>query len=104
MLSTEQINEVHRLYWSELWPIRKIERHLRVGWRTIEKYLKTPAQGSMQRTISSWAISPPISACDSTSTTVLSKRVGSNRESPCRIMCIPWIWCCESHTPERWKL
>ena len=35
MLSTEQINDLHRLYWSEHWPIRKIERHLRMGWHTI---------------------------------------------------------------------
>ena len=33
MLTTEQINDLHRLYWSEHWPIRKIERHLRMGWR-----------------------------------------------------------------------
>ena len=45
MLSTEQINDLHRLYWSEHWPIRKIERHLRMGWHTIRKYLDAPAQG-----------------------------------------------------------
>lgn len=52
MLSTEQINDLHRLYWSEHWPIRKIERHLHMGWRTIRKYLDAPAQGpsSRQRT------------------------------------------------------
>lgn len=44
MLSTEQINDLHRLYWSERWPIRKIERHLRMGWHTIRKYLHAPAQ------------------------------------------------------------
>jgi hypothetical protein len=44
MLSTEQINDLHRLYWSERWSIRKIERHLRMGWRTIRKYLSAPAQ------------------------------------------------------------
>ena len=33
MLTTEQINELHRLYWSEQWPIRKIERHLNMGWK-----------------------------------------------------------------------
>ena len=49
MLSSEQINDLHRLYWSEHWPMRKIERHLRMGWRTIRKYLKAPAQGSAQR-------------------------------------------------------
>ena len=44
MLSTEQINDLHRLYWSEHWPIRKIERHLRMGGHTIRKYLNAPAQ------------------------------------------------------------
>ena len=45
MLTTDQINDLHRLYWSERWPIRKIERHLRMSWRTIKKYLDAPAQG-----------------------------------------------------------
>ena len=49
MLSTEQINDLYRLYWSERWPIRKIERHLRMGWHTIRKYLDAPAQGPVQR-------------------------------------------------------
>ncbi len=49
MLTTDQINDLHRLYWSERWPIRKIERHLRMGWRTIKKYLDAPAQGPAQR-------------------------------------------------------
>jgi len=49
MLSTEQINDLHRLYWSERWPIRKIERHLRMGWHTIRKYLDAPAQGPARR-------------------------------------------------------
>jgi len=31
MLTTDQINDLHRLYWSEHWPIRKIERHLRMS-------------------------------------------------------------------------
>ena len=44
MLTTEQINDLHRLYWSEHWPIRKIERHLHMGWDTIKKYLDMPAQ------------------------------------------------------------
>lgn len=39
MLTTDQINDLHRLYWSERWPIRKIERHLNMNWRTIKKYL-----------------------------------------------------------------
>src|ERR1700694_5068776 len=49
MLTTDQINDLHRLYWSEHWPIRKIERHLRMSWRTIKKYLNAPAQEPAQR-------------------------------------------------------
>src|SRR5262249_27594161 len=49
MLTTDQINDLHRLYWSERWPIRKIERHLRMSWRTIKKYLDAPAQAPAQR-------------------------------------------------------
>ncbi len=44
MLTTEQINDLYRLYWSDHWPIRKIERHLHMGWDTIKKYLDMPAQ------------------------------------------------------------
>jgi hypothetical protein len=32
MLTSDQINDLHRLYWSEHWPIRKIERHLISEW------------------------------------------------------------------------
>src|ERR1700730_9315166 len=49
MFSSDQINDLHRLYWSERWPIRKIERHLRMSWRTIKKYLDVPAQSRAQR-------------------------------------------------------
>jgi len=49
MLTTEQINDLHRFYWSERWPIRKIERHLKMGWKTIKKYLDAPAQGPSTR-------------------------------------------------------
>jgi transposase len=49
MLTSDQINDLHRLYWSEHWPIRKIERHLKVGWKTIKKYLDAPAQKSARR-------------------------------------------------------
>ena len=45
MLNTEQINDLHRLYWSERWSIQMIERHLKMGSRTLRKYLKAPAQG-----------------------------------------------------------
>ena len=53
MLTTDQINQVHHLYWVERWPIRKIERHLRMGWHTIKKYLDSPAQTPVQRPRSS---------------------------------------------------
>jgi hypothetical protein len=53
MLDTEQINDLHRLYWSERWSIRKIERHLKMGWRTISKYLEAPPQGPARRIRSS---------------------------------------------------
>jgi hypothetical protein len=49
MLTTDQINDLHRLYWSEHWPIRKIERHLRMAWRTIKRYLDRPAQTPAER-------------------------------------------------------
>jgi transposase len=44
MLTTDQINDLHHLYWVEHWPIRKIEQHLGMSWRTIKKYLEAPAQ------------------------------------------------------------
>src|SRR5215471_7017838 len=49
MLTTDQINDLHRLYWSERWPIRKIERQLKISWKTIRKYLDAPAQGPVRR-------------------------------------------------------
>jgi transposase len=49
MLTADQINELHHLYWSERWAIRKIERHLHLGWRTIRKYLENPAQTPLPR-------------------------------------------------------
>ena len=49
MLTTDQINELHRLYWSEHWPIRKNERQLNMGWKTIRKYLDAPAQDPLRR-------------------------------------------------------
>jgi transposase len=53
MLTTDQINEMHRLYWSEHWPVRKIERQLNIGWKTIRKYLDAPAQPPLHRDRSS---------------------------------------------------
>jgi hypothetical protein len=39
MLTTDQINDLHHLYWVERWTIRKIEQHLRMSWHTPRKYL-----------------------------------------------------------------
>lgn len=50
MLTSEQIQTLHQLYYAERWPIRKIERHLRMGWRTIKKYLHQPDQPTVSRT------------------------------------------------------
>jgi len=53
MLSAEQINEIHRLHWTEHWPVRKIARHLHIGRRTIAKYIVAPAQTAAPRQRSS---------------------------------------------------
>jgi hypothetical protein len=53
MLSTEQINDLYRLYWCERWPVRKIARHLHMGCNTIRKYLNAPAQRAGRRQRSS---------------------------------------------------
>lgn len=52
MLTTDQINTIHQL-WSEQWPLRKIERHLKISWRTIKKYLDAPDQTAANRQRSS---------------------------------------------------
>lgn len=49
MLTSEQINEIHRLHWAEKWPLRKIARQLHIGRRTIAKYLKAPAPARTRR-------------------------------------------------------
>jgi transposase len=43
MLTSEQINEIHRLLWVEKWSQRKIARRLQIGRHTLAKYLRTPA-------------------------------------------------------------
>ena len=43
MLSPDQISELHRLHLVEKWSLRKIARHMRIGRRTIAKYLEAPA-------------------------------------------------------------
>ena len=43
MLLPDQISEIHRLHWAEKWSVRKISAHLRIGRRTIAKYLDVPA-------------------------------------------------------------
>ena len=49
MLTPDQISEIHRLHWVEKWSLRKIARHLRIGRRTITKYLEAPAQKPAHR-------------------------------------------------------
>jgi len=49
MLTPEQIQTLHQLFYAERWPIRKIERHLSMGWRTIKKYLHQPDQPTVSR-------------------------------------------------------
>jgi transposase len=49
MLTPEQINDIHRLHWAEKWSLRKIARHLRIGRRTIAKYLAAPASPPTHR-------------------------------------------------------
>src|SRR4051812_37691911 len=53
MLTSEQINEIHRLHVIEKWSLRKVARHLRIGRRTLAKYLETPAPPPASRERSS---------------------------------------------------
>jgi transposase len=53
MLTPDQINAIHRLHGIEKWSLRKIAAHLRIGRRTIVKYLETPAQPPTRRDRSS---------------------------------------------------
>src|SRR5580658_9552594 len=49
MLTTEQINTIHRLHFAEHRSVRKIARHLHLGRRTISQYLATPARSAAPR-------------------------------------------------------
>src|ERR1700733_14658418 len=49
MLTPDQINSIHRLHLVEKWPLRKIARHLKIGRRTIGKYIATPAPAPVHR-------------------------------------------------------
>src|SRR5580700_4696726 len=49
MLTTEQINTIHRLHFAEHWSKRKIARHLHLGRRTIAQYLAKPARTAAPR-------------------------------------------------------
>ena len=53
MLSPDQISELHRLHFVEKWSLRKIARHMRIGRRTIAKYLAAPAAKAAHRDRSS---------------------------------------------------
>jgi len=49
MLTADQINHIHRLRLVEKWPLRKIARHLKIGRRTLAKYIQTPAPPPTRR-------------------------------------------------------
>ena len=49
MLRPDQISELHRLHFVEKWPTRKIARQMRIGRRTIAKYLNAPAAKAARR-------------------------------------------------------
>jgi transposase len=49
MLTADQINTIHRLHLVEKWPLRKIARHLKIGRRTLVKYIKMPAPPPARR-------------------------------------------------------
>lgn len=49
MLAPDQISDIHRLHWVEKWSVRKIASHLRIGRRTIAKYLNVPAPAITRR-------------------------------------------------------
>jgi len=49
MLTADQINTIHRLHLIEKWSLRKIARHLRIGRRTIAKYIETPTPPHTRR-------------------------------------------------------
>src|SRR5579863_4454820 len=39
MLTPRQITTIKRLHWVDRWPLRQIERHLRISHKTIIKYI-----------------------------------------------------------------
>ncbi|MBL8217957.1 MAG: IS21 family transposase [Bryobacterales bacterium] len=49
MLTSEQINAIHRLHWAEHWSTRRIANHLHIGRDTIAKYLHNPAPAVSRR-------------------------------------------------------
>ena len=49
MLTPDQISELHRLHFVEKWPARKIARQMRIGRRTIAKYLEAPTAKAARR-------------------------------------------------------
>ena len=49
MLTPDQINAIHRLHSVNQWSLRKIAAYLRIGRRTILKYLQTPAPAPIRR-------------------------------------------------------
>jgi transposase len=53
MLTSDQINTIHRLHGVEKWSLRKISAHLHIGRRTLAKYIENPAPAPTRRDRSS---------------------------------------------------
>src|SRR3954465_13548841 len=49
MLTPDQINAIHNLHFVEKWPLRKIARELKIGRRTLAKYIRSPAPPLLRR-------------------------------------------------------
>src|ERR1700687_1244758 len=49
MLTSDRINEIHRLHLIEKWLLRRIARHLHIGRHTLAKYVATPAPAAASR-------------------------------------------------------
>jgi transposase len=49
MLTSDQINQIHRLHLIEKWSLRRIARHLHIARHTLAKYVATPAPPAASR-------------------------------------------------------
>lgn len=49
MLTPDQINTIHHLHFVEKWPQRKIAKQMKIGRRTLAKYIRNPAPAVTRR-------------------------------------------------------